>query len=281
MKYTFLLSLIILSVNTLQAQLLWKISGNTLTEDSYLYGTIHVVPEDKFVVSESLNEAFQASSALALEIDLNITFEQQMAMAKELLIPGGKTLKNFLNSEEFQKFETYCLDTLGMKKSKFKKYIRIKPFFVSAIILKEQLGKSKGYDQYFNEEAKKKNIPTSGLETMQYQLSTVNTISIEDQANMLIASLGTEMIEYKKMLDLYLANDIEGLAALMDESEVSNESFTNNLLIQRNKNWIPEIEKLVNIQKTFIAVGAAHLTGENGVVKLLQNAGYIVEPINY
>ena len=280
MKSTFLVSLLICSVNTLQAQLLWKISGNNLTEESYLYGTIHAVPEDKFVVSDVLNEAFQSSSALALEIDLNMTLEQQVAMAKELVIPGGKSLKNYLTQEEFQKFETYCMDTLAMKKSKFKKCLRIKPFFVSSIILQEQLGKSKGFDQYFNDEAKKRGIPSSGLETIQYQLSTVNTISMEEQADMLVSSLGSEMTEYYKMLDLYMANDLNGLSAIMEESDMSSEAFTNNFLIQRNKNWIPEIEKLVQKQRTFIAVGAAHLTGENGVVELLQNAGYTVEPYN-
>ena len=280
MKSTFLVSLLICSVNTLQAQLLWKISGNNLTEESYLYGTIHAVPEDKFVVSDVLNEAFQSSSALALEIDLNMTLEQQVTMAKELIIPEGKSLKNYLTPEEFQRFETYCLDTLAMKKSKFKKYLRIKPFFVSSIILQEQLGKSKGFDQYFNDEAKKRGIPSSGLETIQYQLSTVNTISMEEQADMLVSSLGSEMTEYYKMLDLYMANDLNGLSAIMEESDMSSEAFTNNFLIQRNKNWIPEIEKLVQKQRTFIAVGAAHLTGENGVVELLQNAGYTVEPYN-
>jgi len=278
MKSIAIFSFLLFSVNTLQAQLLWKISGNNLTEESYLYGTIHAVPEDKFVVSDDISGAFQECSALALEIDLNMTFEQQIAMAKELVIPGGKSLKHYLSSDEFQKFENYCLDTLGMSKSKYKKYLKIKPFFVSSIILQEQLGKTKGYDQYFNDEAKKRGIPSSGLETVQYQLSTVNTIPIEEQADMLVASLGTEISEYNKMLDLYLANDLDGLTALMEDSEMTSDAFNNNFLVQRNKNWIPEIEKLVKLQKTFIAVGAAHLTGENGVVELLQNAGYTVEP---
>ncbi len=278
MKSIAIFSYLLLSVNALQAQLLWKISGNNLSEESYLYGTIHAVPEDKFVVSDDISGAFQACSALALEIDLNMTFEQQIAMTKELIIPGGKTLKNFLTSDEFQKFEKYCLDTLGMSKSKYKKYLKIKPFFVSSIILQEQLGKTKGFDQYFNDEAKKRGIPSSGLETVQYQLSTVNTISLDEQADMLVASLGTEISEYNKMLELYLSNDLEGLTALMEDSEMTSEAFNNNFLVQRNKNWIPEIEKLVKAQKTFIAVGAAHLKGENGVVELLKNAGYTVEP---
>jgi uncharacterized protein YbaP (TraB family) len=280
MKSILFVSAILSSICSLHGQLLWKISGNNLSTESYLYGTIHAVPEDKFVVSDALNAAFQASSALALEIDLNLTLEQQVAMAKEIILPSGTTLKNYTTTEEFKQFETYCLDTLKLKKSKFKKYLKFKPFFVSSIILQEQLGKTTGYDQYFNDEAKKRGIPSTGLETMQYQLSTVNTISLDEQADMLVASLGSELSEYNKMLDLYLANDLEGLSTIMEASDMSSEAFMNNFLIQRNKNWIPEIEKLVQKQGTFIAVGAAHLTGENGVVELLKLQGYNVEPVN-
>jgi len=277
---TTIVTIFLLSLQSLNGQLLWKISGNNLTEDSYLYGTIHAVPEDKFTVSSTLKETFESSKALALEIDLNMTFEQQIAMAKEILLPDGKTLKDYMSNEEYKKFETYCLDTLSIKKSKYKKYVKMKPFFVSSILLQEQIGKSKGYDQYFNDEAKKRSIPSSGLETVQYQLSTVNTIPLEEQAAMLTSSLGTELTEYNNMLDLYLANDLSGLSKLMEASDMSSEAFMNNFLTQRNKNWIPEIEKLIKNQRTFIAVGAAHLSGENGVVELLKQIGYIVEPVN-
>jgi uncharacterized protein YbaP (TraB family) len=277
---TTIVTIFLLSLQSLNGQLLWKISGNNLTEDSYLYGTIHAVPEDKFTVSSTLKETFESSKALALEIDLNMTFEQQIAMAKEILLPAGKTLKDYMSNEEYKKFETYCLDTLSIKKSKYKKYVKMKPFFVSSILLQEQIGKSKGYDQYFNDEAKKRSIPSSGLETVQYQLSTVNTIPLEEQAAMLTSSLGTELTEYNNMLDLYLANDLSGLSKLMEASDMSSEAFMNNFLTQRNKNWIPEIEKLIKNQRTFIAVGAAHLSGENGVVELLKQIGYIVEPVN-
>jgi uncharacterized protein YbaP (TraB family) len=166
-----------------------------------------------------------------------------------------------------------------MKKSKFNKFNKLKPFFSSSILLQHQLGDIEGFDQYFNEEAKKRKIPSYGLETLEYQLKTVNTISIEEQAKMLMESLGTEMTEYYKMLDLYLADDLNGLSDVMNNSEMSSESFTENFLKQRNKNWIPEIEKLISKEKTFIAVGAGHLPGEFGVIELLRNKGYSVDSV--
>jgi uncharacterized protein YbaP (TraB family) len=241
---------------------------------------MHAVPEDRFTVSSTLKQAFESSTALALEIDLNLSLQQQIEIAKDIIIPQGKSLKNYLSAEEYKKVMGYCLDSLNMKKSKFKKYEKIKPFFASSMILQEQLGKTVAYDQYFNDEAKKRSIPVSGLETMHYQLSTINSISLEEQATMLVSSLGNEMTEYQAMLDLYLANDLVGLHALVNTSDMSSEAFMQNFLVKRNQNWIPGIKQLVQSQKSFIAVGAAHLPGETGVIELLRKEGYMVDPVN-
>jgi uncharacterized protein YbaP (TraB family) len=66
----------------------------------------------------------------------------------------------------------------------------------------------------------------------------------------------------------------------MTISEEGNfEQFEDVFLNHRNESWIPEIEKLVKLQPTFIAVGAAHLGGEKGVLNLLRQKGYSIEPI--
>ena len=51
------------------------------------------------------------------------------------------------------------------------------------------------------------------------------------------------------------------------------------LLNNRNKNWISKIDKYVKQKPTFIAVGAAHLGGQNGVISLLKKQGFKVEPV--
>ena len=52
------------------------------------------------------------------------------------------------------------------------------------------------------------------------------------------------------------------------------------LLINRNKNWIPEISKYAKEKPTFFGVGAGHLPGENGVINLLRKAGYTVKAVS-
>jgi uncharacterized protein YbaP (TraB family) len=64
----------------------------------------------------------------------------------------------------------------------------------------------------------------------------------------------------------------------MNEAELSPE-FNANFLVKRNQNWIPQISKMVQEKPIFIAVGAGHLPGEQGVLKLLQEAGYTITAV--
>ena len=265
--------------STYQAQLLWKISGQNLSKESYLYGTIHLVPKEKFVVKKSIDKAFNLSEILALEIDLNMSLKDKINAAREMILPNNKKLSDYMSVEEFVKLKSYCRDTLHISKGKFNRYLRLKPFFFSAVLVQESIGKSKGYDTYFQKMANKKKMPLVGLEKLEDQLSLVNKLDMQEQIDALKESSSAELNEYYEMLDLYMKEDIITLEKLINNSESMDENFKENFLINRNKNWMPVIENLVQKKSSFIAVGAAHLLGEEGVIQLLKNKGYILTPI--
>ena len=84
----------------------------------------------------------------------------------------------------------------------------------------------------------------------------------------------------KKIMDVYKTKDIEKMLVVMDESD--NKVSADNkdvLLVNRNRNWIPVIEKVIKSTPTFFGVGAAHLAGDDGVIKLLRKQGYKVEAV--
>lgn len=85
---------------------------------------------------------------------------------------------------------------------------------------------------------------------------------------------------FDKMVKHYLEEDIDGINDLMDKY-MSDEyaEFKEQLLLKRNKNWVPDIEKLAGKNSSFIAVGAGHLPGKDGLIDLLQQAGYKVEAV--
>ncbi len=68
-------------------------------------------------------------------------------------------------------------------------------------------------------------------------------------------------------LDEYVNGDLRE-----DEPEVYEA-----VIVQRNRNWIPQIEAVLEGEGTvFIAVGAGHLPGDEGVIELLRDQGYEV-----
>jgi uncharacterized protein YbaP (TraB family) len=266
---------------SLNAQLLWKISGNGLSQNSYLYGTIHVMPKDKFSISSKINESINASSMMAMEVDLNMDLKTKIQMAQEMILPGGKTIKDYMTAVDFQKLHSFCVDSLKMKKRKLKKYYRLKPFFFSSVVAQEQMGETSSYEMEFMKIAKKRKMNMIGLESIEFQLQTINKISIEDQAKMLVQEFDANpTAQFDQMLNLYLNEDLDGLYKVVSEESDAIPEFNYNFLEVRNKNWIPVIEKNISVNSFFIAVGAAHLPGENGVIQLLRLKGYSVEPVN-
>lgn len=270
----------VFAIVSLNAQLLWKISGNGLSQHSYLYGTIHIMPKDKFLVSPKIRDAFNNSALMALEVDLDLDFKTKIQMAQEMILPGGKTIKDYMTVEDFKKLNSFCLDSLKMKKRKLKKYYRFKPFFFSSVVAQEQMGETSSYELEFMKMAKKRKMKTIGLESIEFQMQTINKISIEDQAKMLVQEFGSNpSVQFDEMLNLYLKEDLEGLYKVVSEESNAIPEFNHNFLVVRNKNWIPVIEKNISSNAFFIAVGAAHLPGENGVIQLLREKGFTVEPV--
>ena len=263
----------------LDAQLLWKVTKDNDEKPSYLFGTIHIVPEKQFVVWPVVDSAFHASSTLVMEMDLEMSASEMLQAAKQMSLPESKTLEAYIPKEKFERIRTYCIDSLAWKKRKFNRYSRMKPFFFSSLVLSAQLGKVKGYEQYFSSQAKRKKIPVLGLETLQQQMEALDAISIEEQAVALDESIVSGRAEYDNMLKVYLNRDLETLGKQMAENDEMMDGFSAELLTKRNKNWVPLLQKWMSEEPIFVAVGAGHLPGEDGLINLLKSEGYRVEPL--
>jgi uncharacterized protein len=85
--------------------------------------------------------------------------------------------------------------------------------------------------------------------------------------------------EFSKMVELYKQQNLQGLYAMTLKSEFELENQQELLLNQRNRRWIPLLEGQMAEKPTFVAVGAAHLAGEQGVIALLRKQGYTLTPI--
>jgi hypothetical protein len=261
-----------------QAQLLYKIEGNNLQKPSYIYGTIHIMPKKDFVISDSIKSALKSCRELAMEVDLNMDLKTQLEILELTMLPDGKTIADITTKENSERIRNFCLDSINWKESKYNKTSRFQPFFLSSLITQELIGKSKSYEIEFKKLAKKNKMSMSGLETIQFQMNLLSEVSNEEQIKMLLLGLTTDNSEFNKLLENYLKKDINQLVTLMN-TDLSPE-FYSDLIVKRNQKWIPIITELIQTNPTFIAVGAAHLPGKEGVLNLLQEAGYKITPID-
>lgn len=292
--------------------LLWKIEGKKLKHTSYLFGTIHMIPTEDFFWPENTKEAIEQCKRLTLEIDMadmedNIAL--QMSMMMNIFMKGGVTLPKLLSDEDYKMvkdhFENGNLPIPQMMLDK------IKPMFLSMMVSEEfdflgggllgggdevkeneseeeaDSGGIMSYEMEFIEIAKENGLETSGLETVQYQMSIFDSIPYEAQAKMLVDAVIAEQdtsanatSQIADMISKYKEQDLKGLYNLLGDEEAGIEQFEDVLLIQRNKNWIPIMIEQMKDMPTFFAVGAGHLAGPEGVLSLLSAEGFQLTPIS-
>jgi hypothetical protein len=131
--------------------------------------------------------------------------------------------------------------------------------------------------------AKAKDNEILGLETVLDQISVFDSMSYKDQIADIITMIDEKDMTnkvFKDMVAIYISGDISKIYDFtLKEAAKTNTMDDQELLVKRNKNWIPRIGELAKEQPTFFAVGAAHLGGTTGVINLLRAAGYTLTPI--
>jgi len=261
--------------------LLWEIAGNGLDQKSYIFGTIHFVPEEDFFFTDVMMQRFKECEILALEIDINMSIIEQVKLAKKTLLPDNKTLADYMEPNDYKAFSDYILDTLKISEFTWNSMTKMKPILSSTLILNELIPKSKTYEVEFNKTAKKNKMSVIGLETIESQIDVLNEISIEEQVEMLTnENMDKDPLEeFMKIVKLHKMQDINGMLELL-YNDSSMLEYEEGLLTRRNENWIPIIESQIKKKPVFIAVGAMHLSGEFGVLNLLLKKGYTLTPLN-
>lgn len=142
-------------------------------------------------------------------------------------------------------------------------------------------GKIKSYEFEFMEMAENGDKTTAGLETIDFQLSVFDSIPYQAQADMLVETIkggASESDSFKEIVNIYKEQNLNKMLEITLSEEGGIAEYEDILLNTRNKNWIPQMQTMMAENQNFFAVGAGHLPGKEGVIKLLREAGYSVEP---
>lgn len=265
-----------------KSALLYRIEGKGLKKPSYLFGTIHLICQKDMFNADVMKGYVEQTNQVMLEMDLD-----DPAVLKKVgeasIMKDGKSVKDLLKPEEYAKLDEVYKSYLGISFDALSTY---KPMMASTALLMSPkiLGCAppQMYDNSLAQGAASRKVPVLGLETAEEQIAVIDSMPMTEQIKGLneIANNPQKSIDsFSKLYKLYLSQDSDALYTLstseMKEPGMSQAKF----LDERNIRWIPTIESTVAANPTFIAVGAAHLGGKNGVVSLLRAKGYKLTPI--
>ncbi|HMX03774.1 MAG TPA: TraB/GumN family protein [Chitinophagales bacterium] len=282
-KLTSLLTLLPFALNAQQGakstSILYAISGNGLTDTSYLFGTFHLINQEHFYVAPEVETAFDNAAQLAFEIKLD---DPNMISTYQrwTTLPEGVTWHNFASDEEIAYMTSVFRDSM---QADFTPYIQLKPFVAYQMLTTESMGENaQSYELHFMQRNMQDHRPIAGLETLESQLKIFDSVPYAEQVDWMTEisdSSFTSEDRLDEMISYYKNGDIESLYNVTITATPEFHDYANLLVADRNKRWIPIIGDLAKKGSTFVAVGAAHLGGPEGVVKLLQQAGYQVTPV--
>lgn len=283
-KLQFLLAGVLLSFTSINAQdlensTLWKIEGNGLDKASYLFGTIHITCDA--TLENDVMKALDETTQVVLEIDMDDP-EMQTKMMKGIYMKDGKTLNDLVNEEDFAAIDSLFINNVGMS---VKLMQNVKPFFLSSMLYPKFIDcPMQSFETELMKIATEQNEEVLGLETIEDQIEVFEIIPYEEQIKDLVRTakdnLAYDKANFAKLLEIYKNENITAMQDFMNDDNYSSVAdYQDILLDNRNKNWIPKIKEFAEDQATFFGVGAGHLAGENGVIKLLRDAGYTVTAV--
>ena len=272
----------------LESSLLWRITHPEIEQPSYLYGTIHMIDADDFFLTDSTRWAFDQTTRTTFEINLEdeMNLFSQLSLMTAMFMDDGVTLQALLKKDEYQLVKDH-FDRMGMGGFMFSMMQKIKPMFLTVFASGDVQGGMSGggiksYEMELWQMAKDADKSVGGLETAKFQMSVFDSIPYKAQADMLVDAIeagdsGSDQLD--ELTTIYKTQNIEAMVQSIGDDVEGLGKYEEILLNKRNRNWIPVMGEQMREQPTFFAVGAGHLAGPVGVIKLLRAAGYTVTPM--
>jgi len=288
MKKIFCVILSLSAMFPAKSQLLWEISGKG-AKKSYIFGTNHLVLSDFLDSVPNVYKAYNSSQVVVGEIlmstrNISDTIMAYATMPKEIL------QSEFWTEEEFVQIDAALQNTLFLS---LKNVATLKPAMISAMYVQavyEKIFKKKEdflLDSYFQHVAEMSGKRVIPLESATEQAMLLyGSQTLERQKEILLATIQDSAQlaqDIKKIVSIYKSGNLDLLYSeyINDTSETAlTLREKHDFLDNRNAKWTKKIAEIIKKDSAFIAVGALHLPGDNGLLNLLRKAGYKVRKVN-
>ncbi|HEY5371470.1 MAG TPA: TraB/GumN family protein [Hanamia sp.] len=255
--------------------LLYKITGNRLKKPSYLLGTMHAICSDDFVLSKKVLQALQKCSTYYMEVDLGSAQEMQFMSEQATKIPD---IFEGLSGSEKEELTHILQDQFDLSFEEAKQegpLTLINRLAIDAIDCDE----IKVPEMELLKIAQEKGLQTAGMETVLEQLNIAQKVFTGKEILRQLKSAGAYKELFDKIVKAYHSENLQELSVLIADKQFMSKKVYNVLVINRNKRWAKAIPTLIENQSAFFAVGAGHLPGDGGLLQLLIEMQYAVNPV--
>lgn len=247
---------------------------------AYLFGTMHMICHANASIPNAVTSAFANATQLVVEIDLTDS-AQQRYLQQHVTQQPADYLQRHLTQDQQAILQEIIEDDLGYPYHQLK---NLRPIFINALFLQHFLecdSKPLLLDEMLTQQAQGNLKAIVGLETVAEQLALFDSISLQEQVQALYdmaTNPQQNRDDLQELQAVYLDDDGDKLYEVMS-NQADFDTFEQSFLSQRNKNWLANLPTLIASQPTFIAVGAGHLGGSEGLLTLLRQHGYKITPI--
>ncbi len=261
--------------------LLWRIEADGRSP-SFLLGTMHSTDPSVLALPGPVAQAF--ASARSLTVELVIDEAVRAEIGRGMLLSDGRKLDHILGPERFKKVAGIAL-LYGWPAAVVK---LMKPWAAMTVFgmppqeLARQASGILPLDQMLQQDAETRGLPVFQLESAAEQFAIFDKMPEADQITFLdtvVAQHGLVERWFEELRQLYLARDTGGMLGVMRSQAAGDDpallaAFEDRLVNRRNRLMAERMALRLQEGGAFVAVGALHLPGEQGLVRLLQQAGY-------
>src|SRR5690606_6450561 len=280
MKRIIVIAVAVLCFTGLFAQentLLWKISGNGLAKDSYLFGTLHMACAADFRMADKVKETVDKVERIAFEVDLSNP--ENMTLMQPYIAPNTAFFKDF--DPDKKRFIDSVLVENQLPPTIFD---QVSPAVVISLLSMKSFEckdmndiKMMEKELQALENAKGKAIDE--LESITFQMELLNNLFTPEDLYTYLKASGEMVAFTKRMVKAYFDENVSELEDMMTNTAYLSPEKQELLLSARNQSWLEKMPDMMQTQSYLFAVGAGHLVGEKGVVQLLKDKGYTLTPI--
>lgn len=262
------------------ANVFFKVTHQKLDQTAYLLGTMHLLCKDDFVMPESVYHALANSEQLIVEVDL--TNSNELAAARSAMFQQPSNyLQLHLNKRQYSQLEQQTQQQLGRPLNSL---APLRPLIISSLFLAHYLpcaSETFSVDEAVIQHMARNNKLVVGLESAKWQLELFDQIDLSEQVSALYELVTEKNVAQQELINMANAY-INGNGEKLHEVMVAQDDFLGAaalFLDQRNKTWAEKLPKLFAKKSSFVAVGAGHLYGDQGLLRLLIAQGYEITPI--